>query len=94
MRETAHIITTALAPLNGKENSVKQLLITFILLKTINYLLYLHLVNCTDGFCLNGGNCSYYNNCSCPIEWKGEQCQMGQYILTVAATIIINYLIQ
>ena len=33
---------------------------------------------CTDGFCMNGGNCLYPDvNCSCPENWSGNKCQIG-----------------
>ena len=33
---------------------------------------------CYDRFCKNGGTCLVPNiSCSCPIEWKGNQCQIG-----------------
>jgi len=31
--------------------------------------------NCSDGFCQNGGNCSYPDvNCTCPPNWSGHTC--------------------
>ncbi len=34
---------------------------------------------CSEGFCMNGGNCSYPDvNCTCtPNQWEGDQCEIG-----------------